>query len=180
MLGINLDDVKTVLGLMKYQLIFLAVVFVAALAVIIIAGKFKKPLRKLVRSNAILAFIAALTLFVNLILTGPLYSIVNLSLGESGNISTESIEAAKQLGVQIAEEGIVLLKNEDNILPLKTNKVNTFGWGATNPVYGGTGSGSLSDTYPTVSLLEGLTNSNIEYNTELTDFYKNLERIVLW
>lgn len=173
MLGINLDDVKTVLGLMKYQLIFLAVVFVAALAVIIIAGKFKKPLRKLVRSNAILAFIAALTLFVNLILTGPLYSIVNLSLGESGNISTESIEAAKQLGVQIAEEGIVLLKNEDNILPLKTNKVNTFGWGATNPVYGGTGSGSLSDTYPTVSLLEGLTNSNIEYNTELTDFYKN-------
>ena len=74
---------------------------------------------------------------------------------------------------QIAEEGIVLLKNEDNILPLKNTKVNTFGWSATNPVYGGTGSGSLSGAYPTVTLLQGLTDAGLEYNTALTDFYTN-------
>lgn len=46
-----------------------------------------------------------------------------------------------------------------------------FGWSSTNPVYGGTGSGGLSDSYPTVSLLEGLSNAGIEYNTTITDFY---------
>ena len=46
-----------------------------------------------------------------------------------------------------------------------------FGWSSTNPVYGGTGSGGLSDSYPTVSLLEGLSNAGIEYNTTITNFY---------
>ena len=46
-----------------------------------------------------------------------------------------------------------------------------FGWTSTNPVYGGAGSGSLSDNYPKVSLLEGLANSNFKTNTALSDFY---------
>ena len=111
-------------------------------------------------------------MIVNLILTGPVYSIVNLAMG-GGEISGESIDSATELCTTIAKEGIVLLKNEDNILPLKNTKVNTFGWSATNPVYGGTGSGSLSGAYPTVTLLEGLTNAGITYNTDLTDFYTN-------
>ena len=54
---------------------------------------------------------------------------------------------------KIAEEGIVLLKNEDNMLPMENNKkLNVFGWASTNPCYGGTGSGSLSDAYETCLL----------------------------
>ena len=65
-----------------------------------------------------------------------------------------------------------MLKNEDNILPLdESNKLNVFGWASTNPCYGGTGSGSLSDAYETVTLLQGLENAGFELNTELSDFY---------
>ena len=48
--------------------------------------------------------------------------------------------------------------------------MNTFGWSATNPVYGGTGSGSLSGLYPTVTLLEGIKQAGIEYNEDLNKF----------
>lgn len=173
MLGINLDDVKTVIGLMSNHLIAIAVCLVLAIVATVAVMKLSKAKKKLIRANAWIAFILALVLIVNLILTGPVYSIVNLALGDNGDISQESIDSATELCTDIAREGIVLLKNEDGILPLKNNKVNTFGWSATNPVYGGTGSGSLSGAYPTVTLLEGLTNAGLEYNTALTDFYVN-------
>jgi beta-glucosidase len=53
----------------------------------------------------------------------------------------------------------------------QSTKLNVFGWASTNPCYGGTGSGSLSDAYETVSLLQGLENAGFELNTELSDFY---------
>ncbi|MDY5502648.1 MAG: glycoside hydrolase family 3 N-terminal domain-containing protein, partial [Gemmiger sp.] len=83
----------------------------------------------------------------------------------------ENVAASTELCEDIAEEGIVLLDN-DGTLPLaKNSKLNVFGWASTNPCYGGTGSGALSDAYPTVSLLDGLTNAGFELNTELSDFY---------
>lgn len=171
-LGININDLITTLGLMRNHLIVLGIVLVLAIVVTVAVKKLGKAQKKLIRGSAWLAFLLAVVLVVNAILTGPVYSIVNLAIGgEGGNISEESIANATELCETISEEGIVLLKN-DGILPLKAGtKVNTFGWSATNPVYGGTGSGALSMSYPTVSLLEGLTNAGIEYNKTLTDFY---------
>ena len=98
-------------------------------------------------------------------------SMISLATG-NGTIQEETSAEATDLVEQIADEGIVLLKNEDNILPLAdNNKLNVFGWASTNPCYGGTGSGSLSDAYETVSLLQGLENAGFELNTELSDFY---------
>ena len=173
MLQINIEDVKTVIGLIQGHLIALAVFLVLAVVVTIAVKKLPKAKKRLVRGNTWLVFVLAVVIIVNMILTGPVYSIVNLALGDSGDISEESIEEATALCTEIAEEGIVLLKDEDNVLPLQNTKVNVFGWSSTNPVYGGTGSGSLSGTYPTVSLLEGLTNAGIEYNTDITEFYTN-------
>ena len=66
-----------------------------------------------------------------------------------------------------------MLKNDASTLPLaEGSKVNVFGWSSTNPIYGGTGSGALSDAYPTVDFLTGLTDAGIEYNQDLVDFYK--------
>ena len=48
----------------------------------------------------------------------------------------------------------------------------TSGWSSTNPCYGGTGSGALSDAYETTTLLGGLEDAGYKINTELTDFYK--------
>ena len=46
-----------------------------------------------------------------------------------------------------------------------------FGWGSTNPVYGGTGSGSMSDQYDTVSLLDGMKEAGLETNADLSKLY---------
>ena len=73
----------------------------------------------------------------------------------------------------IADEGITLLKNEGNALPLASGtKLNVFGWSSVAPVYGGAGSGS-SDSSKAASLLDGLHEAGFETNTELENFYTN-------
>ena len=144
MLGINMNDVITTLNLLKPQLIIIGVSLVLAILVTIFAVKIKKPARGLTRGTAWVAFILVLALVVNQILTGPMYSMVSMVFKKGGDISEQSITDASKLCENIADEGFVLLKN-DGLLPLEANaKVNTFGWSATNSVYGGTGSGSLS------------------------------------
>ncbi|WP_044933716.1 glycoside hydrolase family 3 protein [Pseudobutyrivibrio sp. LB2011] len=171
MLSINIADVIAVLQTMIPQLIVLGVALVAAIIVTICAMKAKKPLKGFIRKEAWLAFLLVVVVVVNTILLGPVYSMVNMAMG-GGTISDEAIEEAKALATEIAEEGIVLLKNDDAALPLaEGTKVNVFGWSSTNPIYGGTGSGALSDAYPTVDFLTGLTDAGIEYNQDLVDFY---------
>ena len=171
MLSINIADVIAVLQTMIPQLIVLGVALVAAIIVTICAMKAKKPLKGFIRKEAWLAFLLVVVVVVNTILLGPVYSMVNMAMG-GGSISDEAIEEAKALATEIAEEGIVLLKNDDAALPLaEGTKVNVFGWSSTNPIYGGTGSGALSDAYPTVDFLTGLTDAGIEYNQDLVDFY---------
>ena len=99
-----------------------------------------------------------------------MYSMVTLATG-GGKVSEENVASATQLCENIADEGIVLLDNDGTLPMAKNSKLNVFGWASTNPCYGGTGSGALSDAYPTVTLLEGLKNAGFELNTELSDFY---------
>ena len=73
MLGINIEDVKNAIGLMQGHLIAIAVVLVLAIAATIAAIKLQKPLKGLVRGSAWMAFVVALVIIVNLILTGPMY-----------------------------------------------------------------------------------------------------------
>lgn len=97
-------------------------------------------------------------------------SMISLAMG-NGTITDETSDESTALVQEIAEEGIVLLKN-DGTLPLAADSnLNVFGWASTNPCYGGTGSGALSDAYPTVSLLQGLEDAGFNLNTELSDFY---------
>jgi beta-glucosidase len=153
------------------QLVALGVALVLAIIVTVCAMKAKKPLKGFIRKQAWLVFALVVVVVVNSILLGPVYSMVNMAMG-GGKITDEAIDEAKALCTEIAEEGIVLLKNEDSALPLaEGTKVNVFGWSSTNPIYGGTGSGALSDAYPTVDFLTGLTDSGIEYNQDLVDFY---------
>lgn len=171
MLSINIADVIAVLQTMIPQLVALGVALVLAIIVTVCAMKAKKPLKGFIRKQAWLVFALVVVVVVNSILLGPVYSMVNMAMG-GGKITDEAIDEAKALCTEIAEEGIVLLKNEDSALPLaEGTKVNVFGWSSTNPIYGGTGSGALSDAYPTVDFLTGLTDSGIEYNQDLVDFY---------
>jgi len=78
--------------------------------------------------------------------------------------STQSDELCQK----IAEEGIVLLKNEDEALPIKEEKkINVFGWSSTEQGFLLSGIGSGSSTIneeKKVSLLKGLEKDGFEYN----------------
>ena len=169
MLAINIEDVLNVLNTVKPYLIGLGVVLILAIAAMIGAHKMSRSKKFLVRGEAALAMVLAVAVTVNLICFGPMNSLISLAMGD-GSVAEETAASANELCQTIAEEGIVLVKNEGS-LPLSNTKLNVFGWSSTNPVYGGTGSGALSDAYPTVSLLEGLSNAGIEYNTAISDFY---------
>ncbi len=118
--------------------------------------------------------IVAVIVIVNLACTGPLSTLLNLAVQKTQTISDETTKQSNADCQTIAEEGIVLLKN-DGLLPLKgTQKLNVFGWAGTNPIYGGSGAGALNDLYDRVSLQQGLEDAGYEVNTELTDLYTGL------
>ena len=84
----------------------------------------------------------------------------------------ETSEDFKKLCRKVAAESCVLLKN-DNILPLKNEKISLFGRCQTNYFYVGYGSGGDVKAPYKVSLLEGLKNNNFNLNEELVEVYRN-------
>lgn len=171
MLGINWDDVVKMLQSIAPQLIVIGVFLLAAIIISIAVRKKKPHVRKFVRAQSWIAFLIATVIAVNFMLYGGFRNVLNLASG-SGTLTDETIVDVNDLGRSIADEGLVLLKNQDNALPLAQNsKLNVFGWASTNPIYGGTGSGSISDSYDSSSLLDGLHNAGFETNEELSSFY---------
>lgn len=71
-----------------------------------------------------------------------------------------------------ATDGMVLLKNNKDALPLaeSVKSIATFGMTSFNFIAGGTGSGDVNKAY-TVSLKEGLTNAGYTLDQELEELY---------
>ena len=94
--------------------------------------------------------------------------------------NTPAGDAARLNGAKVAEEianeGIVLLKNADNLLPLTGGKLNVFGYAAYNIRYGGSGSGG-GDASSATDLFAGLSNAGIAYNETLDSFYRGQKNI---
>lgn len=79
----------------------------------------------------------------------------------------EMNEAASRLIEDIAAEGIVLAKNEARTLPLTSGaKVTMLGRSAADPVYGGSGSGSV-DVSSAVDARTGLENAGLQVNDSM-------------
>lgn len=71
-----------------------------------------------------------------------------------------------EIARRAAEEGIVLLKNEEHLLPLKKgSKLALFGSGASRTVKGGTGSGDVNER-KSISIFEGLKDAGFLITTE--------------
>ena len=171
MLSINLDDVMQVLTNVRGYLIAFGVVALLAIVVMIAVRKLPKAKKMMIRAQAGLAILLALTIVVNLICTGPMSTMLDLVSG-SGTITEETSAKATELVNEITADGVVLAKDEDGILPVTSgSKLNVFGWASTNPCYGGTGSGALNTAYPVTDLLTGLHDAGIETNEELSKFY---------
>ena len=94
-----------------------------------------------------------------------------ISKSEYGNKGSD-------LNVEICEEGMTLLKNKDNVLPLTdVTKISVFGKSSVNIAFGGGGSGSGSaGSYTSYDLQKSLTEAGFELNPELTSFYKSDSR----
>ena len=171
MLDINMADVVAVVNSVLPQLITIGVVLLLAIIATIAVRKRPRPTRKFFRAQTWIAALLVAAIAVTTMLYGGLRNMLDLASG-SGVLTQESADAATELGQQVADEGMVLLKNEAGTLPLAaTTKLNVFGWGSTNPVYGGTGSGSLSADSELTSLLDGLHHAGLETNDELSQFY---------
>lgn len=171
-LAVTTEDLKNGIIACSPAIIFIVVVLIAALIVVVAAGKLKQPKRALVRAQAPIAILLAITLSVNWVILGVEYSVVNSVFAEDVKVSDETMASGRAIADQIASEGIVLLKNDDKALPLSAGtKLNLFGWSSVRPLYGGTGSGD-SDTSNAVSLIDGLKHAGFEVNEELVKFYE--------
>ena len=93
------------------------------------------------------------------------------------DVTEEEREATMSAGRALAErvegEGVVLVRNEDDALPLPagTDRVNVFGWASTQWVGSGSGSGQVTGSV--TGLLDALSERGVEYNAELTDMYRS-------
>jgi beta-glucosidase len=84
----------------------------------------------------------------------------------------EKKEARVQLAKTLAEEGIVLLKNENQLLPLKKeSKVAVFGRAQLQTLIGGGGSGASSSKEATI-ILEELKKAGLKPVEELESYYR--------
>ena len=81
MLSINMDDVINVINSIKGYLIGFGIVAVLLIVAMIACRKMKKSKKYLIRFNAVLGIVLALGVTVNLILVGPMYSMVTLATG---------------------------------------------------------------------------------------------------
>ena len=179
MLQINMADVMNVIGSLTPYLIAIGVLF--ALALIITFAVNKKTVkdvatRKIVHSESWLVALVGIVVAVSMMLTGPLSTLLNNATTTKYMLSDTTVSKANELAKEVQSEAITMLKNDDSNLPLSNKKVNVFGWSSTNPVYGGTGSGSMSDQYETVSMLDGMKQAGIETNSELTKLYTDYRK----
>ncbi len=88
----------------------------------------------------------------------------------------QSLELGQALSKQIVEEGSVLLKNDNNTLPLSLDndsKVNVFGYGSVEWVYHGEGSGRVrdenGDESQKIDFIKALKRYGVSVNDELQD-----------
>ena len=179
MLQINMADVMNVIGSLTPYLIAIGVLFV--LALIITFAVNKKTVkdvatRKIVHSESWLVALVGIVVAVSMMLTGPLFTLLNNATITKYTLSDATVSKANELAKDVQSEAVTLLKNDDSNLPLSGKKVNVFGWGSTNPVYGGTGSGSMSKQYKTVSLLDGMKQAGLKTNTELSKLYTDYRK----
>ena len=136
--------------------------------------------KKIRRPSRIAFFFMSLLLVVVVLLNVVLSAAKNyfgvidnfLSKAPTGEAVDVVTEKAQDVTLREAQEGTVLLKNENNTLPLKgETNINVFGRGSYYSTFGGTGSGAGNDT-SCVSMYDGLEQAGFTLNEELMDFYE--------
>jgi beta-glucosidase len=156
-----------------------------------------KGKKKISKLTAIITYVLCIAIVVGLII-GNQYALKYQNLisvylnqssqkivsaeGESSDYYTsdfnneeERVAYLQELGTKIEAEGIVLLKDDNDALPLATgSKISVFGQDSVDPIYGGGGAGSV-DASKAVNLKMAFEDSGLELNKTLWDFYEKGE-----
>lgn len=91
------------------------------------------------------------------------------------NNEEDRLSHLQEISKKIEEEGIVLLKNENDVLPLNSkSKISVFSQNSVDPVFGGGGAGSVDST-KAVNLKTALLEAGFEINETLWNFYESGE-----
>lgn len=89
------------------------------------------------------------------------------------NSNTPDLQAHAKVCKQVADEGVVLLKNNHAALPIsREQNVALFGTTSYDFIAGGTGSGDVNRPY-VVDLMSGLSNLQFNLEPEVAAFYKS-------
>jgi beta-glucosidase len=120
----------------------------------------------------VVSIISGVTMAVGTSIAMQYETVINTYFTSSDYESTEEEENTCQ---EVVRQGTVLLKNEDEALPLSTSekKLALFGENSVDFVYGGSGSGSFdTSTAPTLKFaLESVDHGEFEIDSNLWDFY---------
>ena len=142
--------------------------------------KVRKPHPVLHGIGLVLSVILLVAVLVGTYVLSTMATIIDSFIGApSGHYSDAEIAdtkvKAEALAADVEAEGTVLVRNNDNTLPLAADnkKINVFGWASTAWLGGGSGSGGVSGV--NTDLLAALTAYGVAYNTELTDMYKDFQ-----
>ncbi len=156
--------------------------------------KKKNKLAGLITWAAVSVFAIGVGVTANVMAKGPYNELVSILLGKGkpifasggdnqiayeGEYKTkdEALEKSNALNVEFAKEGVVMLKNKNNALPLANGaKVSVFGKNSVNLVYGGSGSGGVTVDEYTKNLYDSLKGAGFQTNPELEKFYKDSSR----
>ncbi len=164
------EDVISVINMVRTHLIIIAIAFIAMIAVMIIVRKKEKLIKRMIRFQSFFAFLLITVVTLNVAAAETLYNTLNVVLSDKGTLDQGHIDNSKKVIEDVTNEGVVMTKNDNSFLPIVPQKINVFGWSSTNPVYGGTGSGTV-DATTAVGILKGLENAGFETNSELSDMY---------
>lgn len=148
--------------------------------------------------GSVTAFVVVLLIVITVLTMGSFYDIICIAIGGERadyrlrddapytadyDSKKDVLEAANELNEEVCGEGFVLLKNENDALPIRTPesavsaaavrpKVSVFGKNSVDLVYGGSGSGG-GNTKSAKTLYDSLEAAGYEINPKLEAFYKD-------
>lgn len=105
----------------------------------------------------------------------PIYSdeVTSVYPTQKATNKAEAFANAQEVNLKLAEEGFVLLKNENAALPMnKGARISVFSKNGVNLSYGGSGSGGF-DTSNNKNLYESLNDAGFVTNPTLKSFYES-------
>lgn len=165
-------DVQSTITLTSKYFIPLAVILVLIVLALIICWNRSRKFNFWLKWESFVVFLVALVLTLNVVVFEPMQALMNVNFAKINQVSAKAVNTGKAVTDQIANEGTVLLKNDHNYLPIKTQNINVFGWASTNPLYGGSGSGA-GNTSNATDIYASLEQAGFKTNHQLLNFYHN-------